>query len=141
MCEGQHTQEPVAARPAQQQQAVTMLEEALPLAIGVGAALLPAMAFGGLAAARAFMYLGAAESGVLQALEDGKSDEEVMKLIEGGAVATPLERRAPLFKAFSGAAAQPAVAAAASMAAVPLSAVDRSMPKAPFYGFAARFMQ
>lgn len=36
-----------------------MLEEALPLAIGVGAALLPAMAFGGLAAARAFMYLGA----------------------------------------------------------------------------------
>lgn len=36
-----------------------MLEEALPLAIGVGAALLPAMAFGGLAAARAFIYLGA----------------------------------------------------------------------------------
>jgi hypothetical protein len=32
-----------------------------------------------------------AEAGVLQALEDGKSDEEVMKLIEGGAVATPLE--------------------------------------------------
>lgn len=39
-----------------------MLEEALPLAIGVGAALLPAMAFGGLAAARAFMYLGAGET-------------------------------------------------------------------------------
>jgi hypothetical protein len=38
-----------------------MLEEALPLAVGVGAALLPAMAFGGLAAARAFMYLGAGE--------------------------------------------------------------------------------
>lgn len=36
-----------------------MLEEALPIAIGVGAALLPAMAFGGLAAARAFIYLGA----------------------------------------------------------------------------------
>lgn len=34
-----------------------------------------------------------ADAGVLQALEDGKSDEEVMKLIEGGAVATPLERR------------------------------------------------
>jgi hypothetical protein len=30
---------------------------------------------------------------VLQALEDGKSDEEVMRLIEGGAVATPLEER------------------------------------------------
>jgi hypothetical protein len=41
-----------------------MLEEALPLAIGVGAALLPAMAFGGLAAARAFMYLGAGEQRV-----------------------------------------------------------------------------
>lgn len=39
-----------------------MLEEALPIAIGVGAALLPAMAFGGLAAARAFMYLGAGEA-------------------------------------------------------------------------------
>lgn len=39
-----------------------MLEEALPLAIGVGAALLPAMAFGGLAAARGFMYLGAGAS-------------------------------------------------------------------------------
>lgn len=38
-----------------------MLEEALPIAIGVGAALLPAMAFGGLAAARAFIYLGAGE--------------------------------------------------------------------------------
>lgn len=37
----------------------TMLEEALPIAIGVGAALLPAMAFGGLAGARAFMFLGA----------------------------------------------------------------------------------
>jgi hypothetical protein len=35
----------------------------------------------------------AAESGVLQAYEDGQSDEQVMKLIEGGAVATPLERR------------------------------------------------
>jgi hypothetical protein len=42
-----------------------MLEEALPLAIGVGAALLPAMAFGGLAAARAFMYLGAGETNML----------------------------------------------------------------------------
>ena len=42
-----------------------MLEEALPLAIGVGAALLPAMAFGGLAAARAFMYLGAGGSRLL----------------------------------------------------------------------------
>jgi hypothetical protein len=39
-----------------------MLEEALPIAIGVGAALLPAMAFGGLAAARAFIYLGAGDS-------------------------------------------------------------------------------
>jgi hypothetical protein len=32
-------------------------EEAIPLAIGVAAALLPALAFGGLAAARAFVYL------------------------------------------------------------------------------------
>lgn len=38
-----------------------MLEEALPIALGVGAALLPAMAFGGLAAARAFIYLGAGQ--------------------------------------------------------------------------------
>jgi hypothetical protein len=30
---------------------------------------------------------------VLQAYEEGQSDEQVMKLIEGGAVATPLERR------------------------------------------------
>jgi len=109
-----------------------MLEEALPLAIGVGAALLPAMAFGGLAAARGFMYLGAAESGVLQALEDGKSDEEVMKLIEGGAVATPVERRASLFKAFSPAPQAPVV---------PAGALERSLPKAPFFGLAARFMQ
>lgn len=39
-----------------------MLEEALPIAIGVGAALLPAMAFGGVAAARAFIYLSAGET-------------------------------------------------------------------------------
>jgi hypothetical protein len=38
-----------------------MLEEALPIAVGVGAALLPALAFGGVAAARAFIYLGAGE--------------------------------------------------------------------------------
>lgn len=38
-----------------------MLEEALPIAVGVGAALLPAMAFGGLAAARAFIFLAAGE--------------------------------------------------------------------------------
>jgi hypothetical protein len=44
-----------------------MLEEALPIAIGVGAALLPAMAFGGLAAARAFIYLGAGEQAKLVA--------------------------------------------------------------------------
>lgn len=114
-----------------------MLEEALPLAIGVGAALLPAMAFGGLAAARAFMYLGAAEAGVLQALEDGKSDEEVMKLIEGGAVATPLENhRASLFQRFS-----PAAPASPQAPVMAMSAVERSLPKAPFYGFAARYMQ
>lgn len=39
-----------------------MLEEALPIAVAVGAALLPAMAAGGLAAARAFMFLGAGEA-------------------------------------------------------------------------------
>ena len=38
-----------------------MLEEALPVAVGVGVALLPCLAFGGLAAARSFMYLGAGE--------------------------------------------------------------------------------
>lgn len=36
-----------------------MLEEALPIAVGVGAALLPALAFGGVAAARSFIYLAA----------------------------------------------------------------------------------
>jgi hypothetical protein len=38
------------------------------------------------------LLLLAADAGVLQALEDGKSEEEAFKLIEGGAVATPLER-------------------------------------------------
>lgn len=38
-----------------------MLEEALPVAAGVAVALLPCMAFGGLAAARGFMILGGGE--------------------------------------------------------------------------------
>ncbi|KAF8061151.1 hypothetical protein HT031_004612 [Scenedesmus sp. PABB004] len=92
-----------------------MLEEALPLAIGVGAALLPAMAFGGLAAARAFIYLGAAEAGVLQALEEGKSEEEALKLIDA---ASPLER---------------------GKAPVVASPLER--PGRPVYGFAARYAQ
>ena len=49
-----------------------MLEEALPVAAGVAIALLPAMAFGGLSAARAFIYLGGAESGFFDAIEAGK---------------------------------------------------------------------
>jgi hypothetical protein len=38
-----------------------MLEEALPLAVGVGVALLPCLAFGGLSAFRAFAILGGGE--------------------------------------------------------------------------------
>ena len=38
-----------------------MLEEALPVAIGVATALLPCMAFGGLLAVRGFMIVGAGE--------------------------------------------------------------------------------
>uniref|UniRef100_A0A383WGE6 Uncharacterized protein n=1 Tax=Tetradesmus obliquus TaxID=3088 RepID=A0A383WGE6_TETOB len=96
-----------------------MLEEALPIAIGVGAALLPAMAFGGVAAARAFIYLGAAESGVLAALEEGKSEEEALKLADAGAVASVMER-GPAPK-------------------VPAAAVEKL--NKPMYGFAARFLQ
>lgn len=40
-----------------------MLEEALPVAAGVAMALLPALAFGGLAGARAFFLLAGEESG------------------------------------------------------------------------------
>lgn len=50
-----------------------MLEEALPIAIGVGAALLPAMAFGGLAAARAFTFLGAGETVGLLYVSTGRA--------------------------------------------------------------------
>ncbi|KAF6250411.1 hypothetical protein COO60DRAFT_1705982 [Scenedesmus sp. NREL 46B-D3] len=96
-----------------------MLEEALPIAVGVGAALLPAMAFGGLAAARAFIFLAAADSGVLAALEEGKSEEEAFRLIDSGAVASVVER-APAPKA-------------------PAAAVE-ALNK-PMYGFAARFLQ
>ena len=46
------------ARPPPQ---ASMLEEALPVAAGVAVALLPCMAFGGLAAARGFMILGGGE--------------------------------------------------------------------------------
>lgn len=63
-------------------------------------------------------------------------------------MSVPAAASASLFKAFSSApAVQPSAAAvpmaAVPMAAVPLAAVERpSLPfKAPFYGFAARFMQ
>jgi len=52
---------PLLHLPCRLQQLPAMLEEALPIAVGVGAALLPALAFGGVAAARAFIYLGAGE--------------------------------------------------------------------------------
>lgn len=39
------------------------------------------------------MCAPAAESGVLSALEEGKSEEEAFKMSEGGAIASPMERR------------------------------------------------
>jgi uncharacterized membrane protein YhfC len=97
-----------------------MLEEALPIAIGVGAALLPAMAFGGLAAARAFIYLGAADAGVLEALESGKSEEEVMKMIDAASVVE---------------------APAAGRSPVVASPLEKVSSRSSLYGFAARFLQ
>jgi hypothetical protein len=38
-----------------------MLEEALPLVIGVAVAMLPCLAFGSLSACRSFIFLGAGE--------------------------------------------------------------------------------
>lgn len=66
-----------------------MLEEALPIAAGVAMALLPAMAFGGLAAVRGFMFLSGEESGFFQAIQEGKSEEEALKI--AGVVASPAE--------------------------------------------------
>jgi hypothetical protein len=38
------------------------------------------------------LFLAAAESGVLTALEEGKSEEEAFKLADSGAVASVVER-------------------------------------------------
>lgn len=101
------------------------MEEALPIAMGVGAALLPAMAFGGIAAARAFIYVSAAESGVLDALEAGKSEEEALKGVEA---ATVIER-------------SPAAAAAAGKSQPVVASPVEKITRKSFYGFAARYMQ
>jgi len=74
-----------------------MLEEALPLAVAVSVALLPALAYGGLLAFRGYAILGAEESGFLKAIEEGKSEEEALKA--AGVIASPAEpyqRRMPL---------------------------------------------
>ncbi|KAI8471854.1 MAG: hypothetical protein J3K34DRAFT_520216 [Monoraphidium minutum] len=74
-----------------------MLEEALPVAAGVAVALLPCMAFGGLAAARGFIILGGEDSGFFKALEEGKSEEEAMAAAQGGGAPTihsPAAKRA-----------------------------------------------
>lgn len=48
---------------------------------------------------------------------------------------------APLFQAALNGPTEGAAAPSASLAVTPASAVERSLPKAPFYGFAARFLQ
>lgn len=65
----------------------------------------------------------AAESGVLEALEQGKSEEEALKLADAGAVASPIERKA---------AATPAIASPAE---------KTLLNRGAMYGFAARFLQ
>ncbi|GBF88678.1 hypothetical protein Rsub_01577 [Raphidocelis subcapitata] len=108
-----------------------MLEEALPVAAGVAVALLPCMAFGGLAAARGFMILGGEDSGFFKAIEEGKSEEEALALAQGTAptIHTPYEPARALLKA------------APRAPVVAHSVVERPRVGGPSYGFAARFLQ
>eukprot|EP00877_Chromochloris_zofingiensis_P005429 jgi/Chrzof1/14888/Cz09g19190.t1 len=96
-----------------------MLEEALPVAAGVAIALLPALAFGGLTATRSFVLLAGEESGFFKAIEEGKSEEEALK-IAGVVPARPLE---------------PTAKSTATMIPTP---VERS--RGMFYGFAAKYL-
>ncbi|KIY98687.1 hypothetical protein MNEG_9275 [Monoraphidium neglectum] len=106
-----------------------MLEEALPLAVGVGVALLPCLAFGGLSAFRAFAILGGEDSGFFKALEEGKTEEEALAATQGAqpTIHTPYE---PIAR----------VAPAAQTPVVAHSVVERRAA-APSYGFAARYLQ
>ncbi len=110
-----------------------MLEEALPIAAGVAIALLPAMAFGGISAARNFMILAAEDSGFFKALEEGKSEEEALKIAMGEAPASPVIHT-PMEPYRN------SIAAAQQRAQAPMihTPLERS---APSFGFAARFLQ
>lgn len=118
-----------------------MLEEALPLGIAVGVALLPAAAFGGLMAARSFMILGGEDSGFFKALEEGKTEEEALAVAQGAGAAaaapvvahTPYEPSRPSFAA--------ALAARPAAQGVVAHSVVERRAAGPSFGFAARFLQ
>jgi hypothetical protein len=114
-----------------------MLEEALPVAAGVGIALLTGLAYGGISACTKFAILGAEDSGFFKALEEGKTEDEALALAVGGGgggptAASARERYSRL----------PAVALAAGAAGAAASDLARSLkPSAmavPSWGFAAR---
>ena len=106
-----------------------MLEEALPVAAGVGIALLTGLAYGGISACTKFAILGAEDSGFFKALEEGKSEDEALALAGGTTAASARERYSRL----------PAVALAAGAAGAAASDLARSLrPSAPSWGFAAR---
>eukprot|EP00877_Chromochloris_zofingiensis_P013135 jgi/Chrzof1/8075/UNPLg00120.t1 len=98
-----------------------MLEEALPVAAGVAIALLPALAFGGLSAARSFILLAGEESGFYKALEESKSEEEALNAA-GIVAASPLE------------------SISASKGSPTIHSPIERRPKGMFYGFAAKYL-
>jgi hypothetical protein len=117
-----------------------MLEEALPVAAGVGIALLTGLAYGGISACTKFAILGAEDSGFFKALEEGKTEDEALAIATGSA--------APAVAAAVAAASArerysrlPAVALAAGAAGAAAGDLARSLrPMAavvPSWGFAA----
>jgi len=111
-----------------------MLEEALPVAAGVGIALLTGLAYGGISACTKFVILGAEDSGFFKALEEGKSEDEALALATGGAPPTAAASARERYSRL------PAVALAAGAAGAAAGDFARSLRPAAVpatWGFAA----
>jgi hypothetical protein len=119
-----------------------MLEEALPVAAGVGIALLAGLAYGGISASTKFAILGAEDSGFFKALEEGKSDDEALALATGTAApAAPKTAAASAAERYSRLSAVALAAGAAGAAAGDLARGFQAVAVSgapPSWGFAAR---
>jgi hypothetical protein len=120
-----------------------MLEEALPVAAGVGIALLTGLAYGGISACTKFAILGAEDSGFFKALEDGKTEDEALAIATGAAApapAAPATAAASAAERYSRLSAVSLAAGAAGAAAGDLArgAINVVAAPSPSWGFAAR---